>query len=136
MRHFLVSTVAIAAFAFGAMGAMAQAPPAPATPTPATPAPSAPAPSGMQPANPPTTGSTASPSGMNQTQTMQKRHATPRHHATRRHHAPQSTGSVHPHRQPYAQPYTMMRTPVPNASGSQVTNPNTYRATAYQYRRY
>ncbi|MBZ6076056.1 hypothetical protein [Microvirga puerhi] len=112
MRSLLITTIAAAAFALGG-SAMAQ-----------TPVPNA---SGSQTTNPQTYGATANQPQAGQQMHPQKRKATPQHHAARRHHPVTTTGSVRHGWTP--------RTPVPNASGSQVTNPDTYRATAYQHRR-
>ncbi|MCB8820390.1 hypothetical protein [Microvirga rosea] len=110
MRGLLVTTIAAAAFVIGA-GAMAQ-----------TPVPNA---SGSQTTSPQTYGATA-----NQPQMGQQKMSQPKmkkRQATRKHRAVTSTGSVNRGWTP--------RPPVPNASGSQTTNPDTYRANAYQNRR-
>lgn len=111
MRYLLVSTIAAAAFALSA-GAMAQ-----------TPVPNA---SGSQTTNPQTYGATA-----NQPQMGQQKMTHPqakKHHVTRKPRHVTSTGSVH-------RSSGQRMLPVPNASGSQVTAPDTYRANAYQNRR-
>lgn len=58
-----------------------------------------------------------------------KQHASAQHHSMQKHHEVNTTGSI-------KRPANAMATPVPNASGSQVTNADTYRATAYQHRRH
>jgi hypothetical protein len=111
MRYLLVSTIAAAALAVGA-GAMAQ-----------TPVPNA---SGSQTTSPQTYGATA-----NQPQTGQQKMTHPqtkKRHVTHKPRHVTSTGSIRRSSGP-------RMLPVPNASGSQVTAPDTYRANAYQNRR-
>ncbi|QFU15754.1 hypothetical protein [Microvirga thermotolerans] len=116
MRYLFMSTIAAAALALSA-GAMAQ-----------TPVPNA---SGSQTTSPETYGATAKQPQMGQqrmTQPQMKRQPVKKRHVTRSHRPVTTTGSVHRYEGP-------RRTPVPNASGSQVTAPDTYRANAYQNRR-
>lgn len=106
MRRILVSTLAIASLALGAAGAMAQSQSFP------PPVPNA---SGSQVTAPQTYRATA----------YQNR---PRHvvNTKMKRQNVTTTGSVR---------RSDRAVPVPNASGSQVTNPETYRANAYQRRR-
>jgi hypothetical protein len=109
MRHFLLTSFAAAALAFGAAGAMAQ--PAPVSNA-----------SGSQVTSPGTYRATAYQNRAQQP-TMRKRVVGKKRTGV------QTTGSVSNRR-------TGQRAmPVPNASGSQVTSPETYGATAYQHRR-
>ncbi len=116
MRALLLSSFAAAALAFGTAGAIAQ-----------TPVPNA---SGSQVTSPGTYRATAyqnraqHPTMKRHAATTKKHHAaSKKHHMTRHGHEVTTTGSVH------------RAVPVPNASGSQVTSPGTYGASAYQYRR-
>lgn len=105
MRGLLLST--IAALALGATGAMAQMP--------------VPNASGSQVTAPDTYRATAYQNRARQP--MMKRQATTRKVQANRRRDVTTTGSVR------------RAVPVPNASGSQVTAPETYRANAYQNRR-
>jgi hypothetical protein len=105
MRRILFTAIATAALAYGAAGAMAQ-----------TPVPNA---SGSQVTNSATYRATAY-----QNRSMRKRQVVKRRPLV------QTTGSARAVRSSAAR-----ATPVQNASGSQVTNPETYRANAYQRRR-
>lgn len=116
MRRILISTLALASMAFGASGAMAQSQGFP------TPVPNA---SGSQVTAPSTYRATAYQNRPRGTMPMMHQAPSKRHMAKSRHHEVTSTGSIKPRR----------TVPVPNASGSQVTSPETYGATAYQHRR-
>ncbi|WP_147021744.1 hypothetical protein [Microvirga aerophila] len=106
MRHFLLASIAAATLAFGAAGAMAQP----------TPVPNA---SGSQVTSPGTYRATAYQNRAQQP-TMKKRMMSNKRTGVR------TTGSINNRRR---------AVPVSNASGSQVTSPETYGATAYQRRR-
>jgi hypothetical protein len=112
MRRLLFSTIAITTLAFGAAGAMAQPAPVPNA-------------SGSQTTNPATYRATANQQRAQQP-TMKKRQVVKRRPTV------QTTGSI---AAPRRSMYGSRAVPVPNASGSQVTSPETYGATAYQYRR-
>ncbi len=117
MRRILIGTIALASLALGTSGVLAQAQSSP------PPVPNA---SGSQVTNPETYRATANQNRAHRTMKMTHK-AQPKHHmASRKHHMVTSTGSIG----------TRRAVPVPNASGSQVTSPETYGATAYQYRHY
>jgi hypothetical protein len=106
MRYFLLTSIAAATLAFGAAGAVAQPAPVPNA-------------SGSQVTAPAIYRATAYQNRAQQP-TMKKKMVSKKRMGV------QTTGSIG----------TRQRAvPVKNASGSQVTSPETYRATAYQNRR-
>jgi len=113
MRRLLMSTLAIASLTLGAAGALAQSYPPPV-----------PNASGSQVTAPSTYRATAYQNRDRERRAMQQRILPKRQAMKNRRANVATTGSVR-----------RQAVPVPNASGSQVTSPETYRANAYQRRR-